>query len=44
MELEQSLVAWVLLIQLNANELSRKVRSLPDLADGVLLYELMRLM
>ena len=44
MELEQSLVAWVLPIQLNANELSRKVRSLPDLADGVLLYELMRLM
>jgi len=44
MELEQSLVAWVLSTQLNANELSRKVRSLPDLADGVLLYELMRLM
>lgn len=44
MELEQSLVAWVLPRQLNANELSRKVRSLPDLADGVVLYELMRLM
>jgi len=41
MELEVSLVNWVRLTQLNANELSKKTNSLQDLADGVLLYELM---
>ena len=41
MELELSLVAWVRTTQLNANELSKKAESLQDLADGMLLYELM---
>jgi hypothetical protein len=41
MDIEQSLVAWVSVIQLNANDLSRKARQLSDLADGMLIYELM---
>ena len=41
MELELSLVAWVKTTQLNANELSKQAAGLQDLADGVLLYELM---
>jgi hypothetical protein len=40
-ELEESLIAWVKIIQINNCELSSRIKSLKDLWDGVLLYELM---
>ena len=41
MELERSLLAWVRYIQINALGLSRPCKALGDLADGVLLLEVM---
>ena len=38
---EQSFVEWVRVTQVNSNSLSHRCSSLEDLADGVILFELM---
>jgi hypothetical protein len=40
-ELEKSLVAWVRHRQINSNGLSKSLRTLTELCDGNLLYELL---